>query len=272
MLAALKTTLKRIPLAYAAYASVRSLHDRREGARLFENPEDYVRALYRKADDGLVLRTHEGLQIAIRQNLWDARIVREIFFDQPYTRHLRLAAHPVVVDIGGYIGDFTLYALKALGAARVVVYEPTLENFAVLRRNVELNGYGDRVTAVRRAVGAPGEITLNVQKFDGDEIHVSAYRYREAAERRRVPSVSLAQLLEAHGLEAVDLLKVDCEGGEYDIFPDAPDEVLARVRNLALEVHVLDGWQSKLERLTGRLRSAGYTLRQDRNILSAWRD
>lgn len=272
MLAALKTTLKRIPLAYSAYASVRSLHDRREGARLFENCDDYVRALYRKGDDGLVLRTREGLQIAIRQNLWDARIVREIFFEQPYTRHLKLPPQPVVVDIGGYIGDFTLYAVKFLGAARVVVYEPALENFAMLRRNVELNGYGDRVVAVRRAVGAPGEVTLNVQKLGGDEIHVSAYRYAETAERRRVPSVSLAQLIEAHGLDTVDLLKVDCDGGEYDIFPAAPDEVLARVRNLAMEIHALEEWQAKLERLTRRLRSAGYTLHRDRNILSGWRE
>ena len=272
MLAALKTTLKRIPLARCAYARVRSLHDRREGAKLFENCDDYVRALYRKADDGVVLRTRDGLAIAIRRNLWDARIVREIFFELPYTRHLRLAPHPVVVDIGGYIGDFALYAARYLGAARVVVYEPTLENFALLARNIDLNGYGDRITAVRRAVGEAGEVKLNVQKLEGDEIHVSAYRYADRAERRRVQSVSLEQLLEAHGLESVDLLKVDCEGGEYDIFPDAPAQALARIRNIAFEYHVVDGWEAKLERATSRLRAAGFALRKDRNIVSAWRD
>lgn len=270
MLASLKHVLYKLPFVRAASARLRSLQARRDGAQVFENADDYARAFYRKADDGVVLRTHDGLNVAIRRNRWDAEIVREIFFAQPYTRHVRLSPNPVVVDVGGYIGDFALYAVKYLGAARVVAYEPTEENFAMLRRNVELNGYGDRITTVKKAVGASGETVLNVQKRGGDEVHVSAYWY-PGAEPRALPSVSLAELLDAHGLDSVDLLKVDCEGGEYDIFPDTPDAVFDRIDNIVFEYHAVDGYRPKLERVLGRLASAGYELHDERQIVSARR-
>jgi FkbM family methyltransferase len=268
MFASLKHALHKVPVVPAMSARLRSLKARRDGGKVFENADEYARAFYRKSDDGVVLRTHDGLNVAIRRNRWDAEIVREIFFDRPYTRHVQLPPKPVIVDVGGYIGDFALYAVKYLDAARVVAYEPTQENFAMLRRNVELNGYDDRITAVKKAVGTSGETVLNVQKRDGDEVHVSAYWYPEA-ERRVLPSVSLSEVLHSHGLESVDLLKVDCEGGEYDIFPAAPDDVFERIGNIVFEYHAIDGYRSKLDRVMSRLASAGYALRDDNQIVTA---
>jgi FkbM family methyltransferase len=267
---AMKRRLTKLPFAQRVYGRARSLLGRREAASVFENVDDFSRALYRKDDEDIVLHTHDGLNIAVRQNLWDAEIVREIFFEKPYTRRLRLAPHPVVVDIGGYIGDFALYAVKYLDAERVVAYEPTDENFAMLERNIALNDYADRVTAVRKAVSDSDEIVLNVEKLDGDEIHVSPYWY-PGGEQRTLPSVTLGELFDTHGLDSVDLLKVDCEGGEYDILPNTPDEVLDRVENIAFEYHEVDGYESKLDRVLNRLSSAGFKLREEGKIVSGSR-
>jgi FkbM family methyltransferase len=262
------STLKKSRLARHAYAQARAFQGRRQGPRLFENADEYARALRHKADDEVLLRTHDGLQIAIRRNLWDAEIVREIFFEQPYTRHLNLGPNPVIVDIGSYIGDFALYAVKYLDAAHVVAYEPTRENFAMLTRNVELNGFGDRIAPVRKAVGRSGLVVLSVQRLAANEIHASSHWYREA-EQRTLPSVTLVELLDAHRLESVDLLKVDCEGGEYEIFATAPDAVFERIDNIAFEYHAIDGYEPCLVQLMNRLYAAGYTLRTDGKIVSA---
>ena len=270
MMTAIRNALKKVPLARYAYAKVRGLHDRHEGAKVFINPELYVRALYRKGNGTAVLRTHDGLSIAIRQNLWDARIVREMFFDKPYIRRVALRPQPVVVDIGGYIGDFSIYAVRYLGAARVIVYEPTAENFELLKRNVQINGYADRISAVNKAVSGADEVTLNVQLEENDEVHVSAYWYR-GAQQRKLPSVTLERLFETHQLDRVDLLKIDCEGGEYDIFPAIPDRLFKRIENIVFEYHRIEGFETKLDRILGQLRSAGYTLHKDAGIVSACR-
>lgn len=266
--------LKKIPLVRSArrgFRSWRAMHvDRREGNRLFENPDVYVRALRRKGDETTVLHARDGLNITIRQNLWDARIVREIFVDKPYVRHVSLRPNPTVVDVGGYIGDFCLYAVKYLDAERVIVYEPTAENFEILRRNVEDNGYGDRIVAVNEAVSDSGEVVLNLQILDGEEVHVSSYLYGNGIQRK-VPAVTLSELLVTHALDTIDLLKVDCEGGEYDILPEVPGEVLDRIENIVFEYHRVDDFRPKLERVLKRLRSADYVLRMDGNIVSASR-
>lgn len=270
IIAAIKSTVKRIPFARSAYARVRLWRDVREGRRLFANYDMYLQALDRKADGRVVLRTRDGLSIMIRQNIWDARIVREIFFDKPYVRHFTLPADSTVVDIGGYIGDFSLYAVKYLKARRVVVYEPTAENFAILEQNIANNGYGDRITAVNKAVSDAHEVVLNVRVQEGDEVHVSAHKYHDS-EQRRIPSVTLEDLLTMHQIDSVDLLKVDCEGGEYDIFPAVPGNVFNRIRSIVFEYHRIDGYEMKLNRVLDRLQAAGYTVRKDSDIVYAYR-
>jgi FkbM family methyltransferase len=270
MLTSMKGTVTGVPVVGRTYRRMRSLQARQVGGTLFENPREYSDAFHRKASDGVVLRTHDGLSIAIRRNLWDAEIVREIFFDQPYTHHLRLPPNPTIIDVGGYIGDFALYAVKCLNAARVVVYEPTGENFAMLTQNIALNGYGDRITAVQKAVGESGEMTLHVRSLDDGEIHSSPHLYADG-EHRTVPSVGLAEILDAHAIDSVDLLKVDCEGGEYEIFSSVSDAVLERIKNIAFEYHAIEEYGPKLERVMNRLSSAGYELRKEGKIVVAWR-
>jgi FkbM family methyltransferase len=37
-----------------------------------------------------------------------------------------------VVDVGGYIGDFSIYAARRMNASGVIVYEPTSEHWRML--------------------------------------------------------------------------------------------------------------------------------------------
>jgi FkbM family methyltransferase len=256
--------LKKLPSPRHLYTRVRSIQRMRslqaDVRKLFVNHECYLRALKQKGLGTIVLETHDGLSITIRQNIWDARIIKEIFIEKPYTRSFELPPNPVIVDIGGYIGDFSLYAVKYLNAACVVVYEPTPENFAILKQNIDNNAFGDRIVAVNKAVSNSTEVILNVEIQESDEVHVSAYFYPDA-ERRIIPSVTLPDILKEHHLDTVDLLKVDCEGGEYEIFSTVADEIFDRIQNIVFEYHRVDGFEEKLQLVLTRLESAGYAVR-----------
>jgi len=267
---AVKRILKMLPFAKNIYTRVCLLWDIAEIKKLFVDHRLYLSALTQNGLGTLNLKTHDGLSITIRQNIWDAKIVKEIFIDKPYTRYFELPASPTIVDVGGYIGDFSIYAVKHLNADRVIVYEPTAENFEILKQNIENNSFEKQITAVKKAVSNSKEIMLNVEIQECDEVHVSAYWYQDA-EQRVIPSVTLADILELHQLDSVDLLKVDCEGGEYDIFPTATDETYRRIRNIVFEYHKVDGFKEKFELVLSRLRSAGYTLRVERKIVYAYR-
>ena len=64
----------------------------------------------------LDLRTADGLTITMRKNYADAMTIAEIFLGNSYIRDVTLPPNPVVIDVGGFIGDFSLYAVKRLNA------------------------------------------------------------------------------------------------------------------------------------------------------------
>jgi len=266
----LTSLAKRIPLIHSLYAAGKDTFYSGQERKLFTNYAQYKRALFNKESGRVTILTNDGLKITIRKNIWDARILREIFIKKPYTRHCKLSGSPVIVDIGGYIGDFSMYCAKYLNASTVIVYEPTKENYEILLGNVHLNELNNIIRPVNKAVGISGELILNVQSLDNDEYHVSSYWY-EGCERRSSECVSLNDLYTAHGLDHVDLLKIDCEGSEYDIIPGISDNILNVTQNIVFEFHKIDGYIEKLNASKQRLLSAGFTLYKDRSIISACR-
>ena len=80
----------------------------KEAKRYFINYDDYRRALQVEGNGTVDIRTADGLTITIRMNIWDARILQEVFLDNPYVRDSSLPPEPIIVDIGGYIGDFAV--------------------------------------------------------------------------------------------------------------------------------------------------------------------
>jgi len=205
------------------------------------------------------LHTKDGLTISARRNHMDAAVLAEVFLENCYVAGLDLPDRPIIVDIGGYIGDFALYAVKRLKASKVVVCEPSPRNWSFLTKNIANKHCEDRIAAVNRAVTAGEDVFMNVNVPDRNQATVSAYG-ESTSERTRIPGISLASLVEDHGLKEIDLLKIDCEGGEYEILATTPSEVLHSIQNIVFECHEIDGFEAKLKGIKQRLRDEGYVL------------
>ncbi len=274
MNAAVRRFFQGFPILRNGYGKLRRAYHRRRIARAaadyFVNPDEYQKALWENDGRIVEIQTKDGLTVAIRRNYMDAVILAEIFLDNCYVQGLSLPDHPTIVDIGGYIGDFALYAAKNLDARRVVVCEPSPHNWALLEKNVARNHYQDRIEMVNKAVTNGEDVMMNVDTPDRGQAMVSAYGESKPG-RKLIPGVTLARLVEEHGLTAIDLLKIDCEGGEYDILSNAPSEVLRRVRNIVFEYHEIDGFKFKLKAVTQRLCTEGFSLTTRGCLISASR-
>jgi FkbM family methyltransferase len=258
-------------LYFAARQAYRSRWTARGAGRYFLNADDFKSALKSNVGTALVdLRTADGLKITIRQNYGDAMTLAEIFLDNCYGRNLNLSHNPVVIDIGGFIGDFSLYAVKRLNARRVIVCEPSPRNWALLLKNIANNGYEGRIEPVNKAVTDGGTAMMNIDAPDECQCMVSAY-YKSGQPLSAVPGISLGQLLQDHAIESVDLVKIDCEGGEYAILESTPADVFRRIRNIVFEYHQIDGAWAKLESVMQRLRREGYALQMRGGLVWAHR-
>lgn len=238
----------------------------------FGNWRDFRHAAIVYDDAETILTTRTGFKLAVRHNKWDAEIVSEQLFDRSYLRHFQPGVAPIVVDVGGYIGDFGLLCAHEWPRSRVIIYEPTSENYDMLAKNLDLNPrLAQRVKLVRKGVSDRPTVTANVQ-VEGREVHVSSEWYADdASERREFPCDSLPEIFEIHQLDRIDLLKVDCEGGEYDIFADVPADVYRRIGQVVIEWHRVPNWEAKLGKLCEVLSSVGFHLEKRGQILHAFR-
>jgi FkbM family methyltransferase len=263
-------------LSRRLYFATRQAYRIRQASRAargyFLNADQFKSALDARGGATVLadLRTLDGLIITIRQNYADAMTVAEIFLDDCYVRELTLPPKPVVIDIGGFIGDFALYAVKRLDACRVIVCEPSPRNWELLLKNIANNGYEGRIEPVNKAVTDGADTMMNIDAPDEYQCMVSAH-YPSKQPLSAVPGISLSQLLRDHGVEHVDLLKIDCEGGEFAILESTPSDVFSVIRNIVFEYHQIDGVWAKLESVKQRLCLEGYVLHTRGGLISASR-
>jgi FkbM family methyltransferase len=123
-----------------------------------------------------------------------------------------------VVDVGANIGYICLTAARLVGdEGRVLSFEPTPAVAQRLRENILLNGFS-QVTVVEAAVSsAPG--TLRFYKSEDDPEANTLFSNHDNF--ITVPGVTLDDTLGQIGMSRVDLLKVDAEGAELDVFRGA---------------------------------------------------
>lgn len=180
--------------------------------------------------------------------------VYEIFVEDEYRLEWFLQGlgdAPVLLDVGAHVGCFTVSAALRLPGAEVHSYEASPSTSEFLRRNVDDNGLQGRVTVNNLAVqGVAGE--LEIADNGAASGHNGVLHLADAATTVRVRSVSMAEALTASGRTA-DLVKIDTEGGEYDMVLGSEAADWAGVRRVVLEYHDLPGhsWEELHRFFTG---------------------
>lgn len=145
----------------------------------------------------------------------------------------------VVVDVGACVGVFTLWAARRAGAGRIIAIEPTpslaqaladnvvrnrLESVTV--REAALGGCHRRATIFRRGEQAMNTL-FRTDTFNSDFVPVA-----------EVEVLTLDEIFDQCAIDACELLKLDCEGAEYEILAGASTGTLRKVRAIVAEYHV----------------------------------
>ncbi len=176
------------------------------------------------------------LQIKLR-NDGDHAIANEVFGDRDYKpcETALKEAKNSVIDIGGHLGFFSLYAASLNSKVPIFCYEPHEGNFALLKEHLRLNRIKN-VKAKRLAVANhQGQSTLLVSKEHLN--HSIVHAIEDTNETQAVDCITLEKIIDRHRLGQVDLLKMDCEGAEFQILMDSKKCVLDKVSSIFLEYH-----------------------------------
>jgi FkbM family methyltransferase len=188
------------------------------------------------------------------QLLW-----REVWVEEVYAQAgIHIAPEATVVDIGANIGLFSLWAATRCERGRVIAVEPSPRMADFLCQNAARNRKS--ITVLQVACGGVGGKGVLYTPY-GDEAkntldaRDSSIPVRALAD---VEIITLKELFNRSNIEKCNLLKVDCEGSEYDILLKSPVEVLDKVQQIALEYHPGFNESDTPGRLEGFLKDRGF--------------
>ena len=192
---------------------------------------------------GAVAQMRDGARYMVRSGYFDIATLDQVYIEHVYDPlGFELRDTDVVFDVGGYIGDYAVYAARRTQKGHVYSFEPVLETFQLLKKNKDLNslsnlscfqyGLSDSNRTVvfhtGRHVAQPGasEYTLDKMGYD-----TSGYK-KESVVLRRFNEVTREL-----GIQQIDVLKIDCEGEEFALLYGMDTSLLQTCRICMIEYH-----------------------------------
>lgn len=142
----------------------------------------------------------------------------------------------LILDLGANVGYSAAYFLSRFPNSRVFAVEPDSRNVELCRLN--LLPFRDRAVVIHGAVWSkPALLSIGNGTFGDGREWATQVVPTPAGQEGKVKGWDVASLLSMTGADYIDLLKIDIEGSEIEVFGESATEWLPRIRNLCIELH-----------------------------------
>ncbi|WP_162948486.1 FkbM family methyltransferase, partial [Streptomyces europaeiscabiei] len=242
-------------------------------------------------------RLPNGLTVHHQNESETRHFYEDIFDHRVYAKNgISLRSGDTVVDVGGNIGLFTLFAHYEAQNVRVFTFEPAPPLFELLSRNVAEHGVDAKLFNIGISdTEAEASFTFyprssGMSSFHPDEEEekhnlrtIIANQRNTDAEARRLTDYAeelmdvrfeaieytarlrpLSAVIREQGIERIDLIKIDVQKSERQVIDGIADEDWPKIRQMVLEAHDADG---EVERLAKLLEDRGFTVKAEQDEL-----
>lgn len=266
----------------------------------FVVPDDTTAATVRRAlrlkKEGRLDRTHElpnDMLVASQNRNETSFMYKEIFEEKIYLQHgVTLHDGDCVFDVGANIGMFSLFAGRECRNVKIYAFEPMPPLFETLRTNLALYELDAKV--FKCAVAADNRtqeftyypnLTLmsgqfadlaqdqQVVKLFESNRHANGWNSelmdevldeRMTTERFTCQVRRISDVIREHGVERIDLLKIDVQKSELEVLHGIDDEDWTRIEQVVLEVHDID---DRLQQIVALLEVRGFQVTVQQEVM-----
>lgn len=190
----------------------------------------------------------------------------EFFVDKQYAKWID-KEYDLVVDVGANAGVFSEYMLRNGFAQNVVAVECDPIALKDLQRNFHRH---PRAVVIPNALHHTNDF-IKFNQFTRNPLNSTVLTQEQIARHGsglvsdktiELQTVTLRDIIAAYG--TIDLLKMDIEGGEYNIIANTDDSVFTHINNLFIECHFMESdYMEKYRAMVQKLQRLGYTVEED---------
>lgn len=234
--------------------SVRSAKRRMDKIQFFRQADFTL--ISELSDDYAYSKTYG--KVHLRRNTSDSYVFKQIFILKEYAalvdiiKSNRIDAK-VILDCGANIGLTTMYLFRHFPEAKFHVFEPDEFNYLQLNKNLSANS----IPCVFNNLAIWSKPAKIVMKSDFRDGESWSLRAEESVDGTGISAISIDAYCAQNDIQCIDILKIDIEGGEVELFKDAHFSFLQRVKVLCIEIH--DEFNIR-EKIYSILQSNGFVL------------
>lgn len=141
----------------------------------------------------------------------------------------------VILDIGAHAGFFTLYCRALNTKTRIICVEPEPKNVKFLNEHLKIN----KIQNTEVEPSALAEKTDKRELFVSPDssFHFLLTEGEKTDSKITVDCLSLKDLCKKYRIDSIDIIKMDIEGGEYELLKCWTEEEWAMIDNIIMEYH-----------------------------------
>lgn len=136
----------------------------------------------------------------------------------------------VIIDAGANVGFFSRLCIGINSKTRLIAIEPESNNFQILAKNLKdtkaiclYKGLWNKEAKLKVYERETGEWGFFVKETEEQNFDIDA--------------ISIPKIIKKYGMDKIDILKIDIEGSEYEVFDENAEKWISNVSLLLIELH-----------------------------------
>ncbi len=172
-----------------------------------------------------------SIPIYLRNNTMDVTMFQQVFFNQEYQMTFKFEPK-VILDCGANIGLATVYLKNRFPEATIISIEPEQSNFELLVKNTK--DYSD-VFCLKNGIW--NESSNLIIKDEG--LGNCGFMVEETNKYHKdsIEAITIVDIMKRYDIDSIDILKIDIEGSEKELFESGYEEWLPKVKVIIIELH-----------------------------------
>lgn len=168
----------------------------------------------------------------LRRHTSDVAAFEQVFIDREYDLPIGDMRPKFIIDGGANVGCASVFFAQKFPQASIWAFEPERSNYEILEQNGKRF---DNITTMKAAIWS-SDTYVEIQNPNDEKW---AFRVQQAATdgSSRVQALSIPSILKMAGADRVDILKIDIEGAERELFDESSAHWIHRVDVIIIELH-----------------------------------